>query len=241
MHSHNFEFVDCESQPLSNIAAMKYIVRSLLAIPLLFKQSTADTHVLILPGETALNVTDEPQCGHMREAYVELFSQCAPTAVDTDLAHYVEEFEPIAEGINVTSEEIDDRRALRGDSRELKRKRRANCGNCRRNPDACCILGIYFHCSICIRTKKRFRRRLSADIPEISETDLLRDQFRLTTQLPDVSSKCQTQLNQMCAVKHAQGKSEEMECWGCTVDGTWEGEVEAYNVLSGLEGLDGEL
>merc|ERR1719352_803238 len=151
---------------------MKYFVSSaqtlLLVVASLSSQCNADTHVLIVPSQTALDVTDEPQCGHMREAYAEIVSQCAPKAVDDDLTHYVDSFHPVESKLNITGTD-ETRRALRG-SRRL-----AKCSDCKKNPDACCMLGIYFHCSLCMATLGYDRRRLS------TSTSTLEDQFRLTS------------------------------------------------------------
>ena len=220
------------------MATMKSLVVFLsFALSLLSRQCHAGTHVLIQPSDEALQVLDEPQCGYMREAYAEMFSQCAPTAVDDDLAHYVDSFTSIQAELNFTDPD-----ALMdyGDRRGLKRKRkRANCGNCRRNPDACCILGMYFHCSICIKSKRKWRRR-DLGVVDMS-AGVLEDQFRLTSQLPEVGTTCKVELDNMCAIKLAQNKSDEMECWGCTPDGAWAGTLEPFNVISGTEGLEEEF
>lgn len=194
----------------------------LLVLTWLFSQCHADTHVLIVPNDSALDLEDAGQCGYIREAYADIISECAPEAVDSDLAHFVDDFEPIEAALDLPDVR---QRSLRA----LQNRRRKSCGDCRRNPDACCMLGAYFHCSVCM-TKRRKRRLESSE---------LADQFRLTTQLPAVSGECKRKLDEQCSIKAEQNLLDEMQCWGCKADGTWDGDISAFNVLSGTEGSTG--
>ena len=225
--------------------------RILLVLSLLFAVTNGNYNFIAIPSEESIELFDTEQCGPMRNAYAEAFQQCARDALGSWLFDLLGSFLPIEDYLDLleeseesesSEESASSEESVEGpDRRKLKRKK-FNCGQCRKNPEACCLLGTHDHCSVCVTApqgkNRRHRLRKTYPLGTFADTalDWLRRELDLTSKLPEINSKCKEYLDDKCKDYHdASGTESEMQCWSCSSElgGFWNGTVTSYSVLNG--------